>query len=98
MLDSPLLARTKGRNAMEVLMEPNRLMSTMFRKSSMVLHSISDHSEIPALFTTAHRPEVRGNIKSSESEVTSGLLMGHVSDPADLISAGSEPSNLSPRI
>lgn len=55
-LCKPLVGRTRGRNAMEVLMEPNRLTSTMWRKSSMLLHSISAISEIPALFTTAHRP------------------------------------------
>lgn len=54
---SPLAARTKGRKAMVVLMQPNRLTSTMVWKSSIVLHSISAQSEIPALLTRPHRPE-----------------------------------------
>lgn len=41
--DPPLLARTNGRKASVVLMEPSRLMSTMLEKSVMVLHSISAH-------------------------------------------------------
>lgn len=51
---------------MEVLMQPNRLMSTIVRKSSMVLHSISAQSEIPALFTTAQRPENKDHMNLSE--------------------------------
>lgn len=42
---------------MEVLMAPNRLMSSMCWKSWTELHSISAQSEIPALLTTAHRPK-----------------------------------------
>lgn len=38
-------------------MAPNRLTSTMVRKSPMELHSISAQSVMPALFTTAHSPD-----------------------------------------
>lgn len=48
---------------MVVRMEPNRLTSAMWRKSSKLLHSISAQSEIPALFTTAHRPDKRKELE-----------------------------------
>lgn len=59
---APLLARTSGRKANVVLMAPHRLMSTMLEKSWMELHSISAHCDIPALLTTAHRPEEQEEI------------------------------------
>lgn len=82
---APLLDRTSGRKANVVLMAPNRLMSTMLEKSWMELHSISAHCNIPALLTTAHRPE---------EEITAEGGAPQTSKPSRLILPGSpEPAH-----
>ena len=53
----PLVCLRRGRNALVTDIVPQRLTSTTFFMSSMVVHSTKPDIKIPALFTIAHKPE-----------------------------------------
>ena len=53
----PLVCLRRGRNALVTDIVPQRLTSTTFFMSSMVVHSTKPGMKIPALFTIAHKPE-----------------------------------------